>query len=1440
MSVILTLTLGCTNPTSPNFDPWAFFDDGSCLPGTLIKLEVKATGPWGAYEVEGPGLYYTAALMSFNDMRLAHEDDLHTIYFTSWQQAAYTGDPTSVFRFDLCCVYFIVVVSFAAKMLCVTFIEVQLHGTIAASMSDISNQCTTAFQYLNYTSFNVSESHLETIRPAGPGCTQPHFINFSPFATKEDKSCIEGQFIQIDIDAASDSDLTTDWFGHGVVSIQQPQLLGGHPLIPNQKFPSVNISTQMGIHTMPGVHSVQIFGLANVRIALVETGDVLLNTDNRHLSLQNDDHGFSSTAGNSLFYFSVPEKMINRHVVSDDGGVIGSTDAGSIILRAGALESPTVVGIEVSEIKPTAAETLLGGGDLNSPQGSWILMGKIFQVMPLSLRLASPVTFMIPYDQKNHLTSPESSEMVVLRASDANGADWRVLPGASFIAGRAFVDIDAFGMFTVAARSKVLMVTPLRFPLNGGVPITLTSIDFHNTQRTDSASSRFCRIGSSFQGANAIDDHEEQGKTWVCASPAIIKAGFLNVELVDAGSLQTSMSDLRVLFTSSVAIKAIFPVFIPSKGGVIATVSGKELGYASRLWEVSRVGDNSGPAARMLDELECPYDQGRQLPAFLISSVLAICEIHNDIDLETAKITQIQLAPGFTSESDHFSYRRSIIDMMSNLEVELKFADVHHSALHGIDGVLRINLISKGDTVHRVNHELIYLDPIFRCSFGTVTVIPSLGKHDSITCISPANQDVAPIHRIAATRSRRSLISQRRLLLVGAPGEQPAVISTFREPSISCASGSLKSLAHGRPMDRGTSPTDFSQTLEQRAADPRHGTPHMGIDSSFPPLYPRPGTTLFDQLDHRIQVGFVMATLLVYDRHFSPTKNVSHDEPLTISYGGSSPALISSVGGGVCGTGGGGILWVAGTNLMQRERSNLWGYRSEAQDDFHQLNCEFGLVDSLGKTSHYQARRHAPAVHRFTGKIESPTYRRVAHVVSSALISCEPPASSNLEDANPSYNTAADKPSMRFSDSVRAAYIRLASGDVTVGSTSLAVKLVQVSVLERVVVTEGHETINLTWDAPELTMKMGLSLSIITCAFGTIAPVSLLLNGQSGGVCMVPVHAGKSNCAHPHIWLHLPNTGRVVAPPMLSDSIRCCTKSRSHQYGCSSPSREGPRDAEGPRDVVHTQHRYIGSKAIGEHILSRKKSSFQTVVDDFGAWRMCALGNTSIHYSRITNLQAPIIMKATPSHISSIGTTLLRIFGSNFFTQHDHDGSYTLSCVIESYYVDAVVVSSAVAVCEAPFPDPQAVILSDVDIPKSLGTYGKGDLHLSPSSWRSFSASPRKMMVHISVARYTRQQSYVRGIRSGIASMPQVTSVAPSSSAADRGGAVVSVAGNSFSKDTLPTNCAFGTVYVFARVTNTTSAKCISPAHVQRRVSFAFYSDGIRSINAGNLVFNFM
>jgi hypothetical protein len=113
------------------------------------------------------------------------------------------------------------------------------------------------------------------------------------------------------------------------------------------------------------------------------------------------------------------------------------------------------------------------------------------------------------------------------------------------------------------------------------------------------------------------------------------------------------------------------------------------------------------------------------------------------------------------------------------------------------------------------------------------------------------------------------------------------------------------------------------------------------------------------------------------------------------------------------------------------------------------------------------------------------------------------------------------------------------------------------------------------------------------------------------------------------------------------------------------------------------------------------------------------------------------------------------------------------------------------------------------------------------------------MIVDVSVARITNHCANVHGIRSATALMPQVTSIVPSSAAANRGGVVVNVAGDLFTKDTLPTYCAFGTIYVSARVTNTMSAKCISPAHVHRHVSFAFYSNEIRSSSDGRLDFNF-
>ena len=40
-------------------------------------------------------------------------------------------------------------------------------------------------------------------------------------------------------------------------------------------------------------------------------------------------------------YFTVPENAVKQQVVSDAGGVVGNTETGSVVLGAGALETPT-------------------------------------------------------------------------------------------------------------------------------------------------------------------------------------------------------------------------------------------------------------------------------------------------------------------------------------------------------------------------------------------------------------------------------------------------------------------------------------------------------------------------------------------------------------------------------------------------------------------------------------------------------------------------------------------------------------------------------------------------------------------------------------------------------------------------------------------------------------------------------------------------------------------------------------------------------------------------------------------------------------------------------------------------------------------------------------------------------------------------------------------
>ena len=209
---------GCTDPAAPNYNLWAFYEDGSCLGGVRLTLEVKAVGEWGAYQIEGPGLYYDDELAPHLAGGSSFvEDDVHVLTFTASPQVIYT---------------------------------VQLHGALSATLVDAPGQAT-SFTYVNYTSTDATSQYMEAIRPAGAGCTQENFINYSPFAIAEDNSCIEARVVQIEYTSAPGITFPADWFSYGVVEVLHPLLLGGQAAFAPVYFTEANASSQIIVNILP-------------------------------------------------------------------------------------------------------------------------------------------------------------------------------------------------------------------------------------------------------------------------------------------------------------------------------------------------------------------------------------------------------------------------------------------------------------------------------------------------------------------------------------------------------------------------------------------------------------------------------------------------------------------------------------------------------------------------------------------------------------------------------------------------------------------------------------------------------------------------------------------------------------------------------------------------------------------------------------------------------------------------------------------------------------------------------------------------------------------------------------------------------------------------------------------------------------------------------------
>ena len=787
---------GCTDAAAPNYNFWAFYDDGSCLGGVRLTLEVKAVGEWGAYQIEGPGFYYDDELAPHLAGSSIVEDDVHVLTFTAWPQVIYT---------------------------------VQLHGALSATLVDAPGQAT-SFTYVNYTSTDATSQHMEAIRPAGAGCTQENFINYSPFAIGEDNSCIEARVVQIEYTSAPSVTFPADWFSYGVIEVLQPLLLGGQAAFAPVYFTSANTSSQIIVNMLPGKHPIHAFGGAKAQVVLVDNGDVLNNVDGAEDDQQRDTHGFLSTLGDSRVFFVVPETPQTRQVVSTDGGVVGSSETGSVVVGTGALAAPTVIGVAVETIELSAATTLRNDGGAGGQRGAWDVVGKVFQITPHRQRFATPVTVVIPFDEGNQPTGKGNSETVVLRASDERGLDWRVVPGASFVGGKAYVDVDHFSLLAVAARAEVRALTPLQGRVTGGTTVTLDGVDFRGVPISSASGNIFCKFGEHYQKAEFVPSREPRGfgEAVVCAAPVLAKAGFTTVEMHDAGTLLSSNGGWTMLLTAPANVTGLTPASGPAAGGALVTARGTRLSAASDDWSANRAGDAGGSGSRNFDVIDCSFghddarirrrgDVGDDAPSvsttisggsfaagYAISSAVAVCEAPAASPHAASAQVRVRLSNDDDAAASFvlFRYRSALVHPAAN---DLGGAGVRR-LVGGDEGGSVVDVgfipgavgdgggsggVGFGSGGGGGGTQTGPFAPTMRCMFGTISVAlrTAAGRGEGLHCVAPARSG---LKRHITTNNEAFNSGESRLrdldgyssaevpvLVTGAPGEPSVHVANF-------------------------------------------------------------------------------------------------------------------------------------------------------------------------------------------------------------------------------------------------------------------------------------------------------------------------------------------------------------------------------------------------------------------------------------------------------------------------------------------------------------------------------------------------------------------------------------------------------------------------------------------------------------------------------------
>ena len=585
---------GCRDPLAANHNPFATVDDGSCVSPFTVEYTVRALGQFGYYSVEGPGIFVDDKLLPLPEG--AEADEEHSLQLPLLPGAQY---------------------HFIAS------------GHLNATLTGLQG----GDRIFTYQAENASSVFHTSFFPPAPGCTNSSFINYNPYATSDDGTCIMGHEVRVEVRAAelsaANAAQNNTFFQHGSYVVESPAEGGDSWISPPHMFRAAGEWHNQTLFLPPGEHEVQFYGNVSVRVRLAQAGGAALLDVNatEDSNLFRDEFGyglnaplynFRSRPGRAAFV--VPLGGSEIVALGVRGGQTGrpdpTTGEGALEVPEGAIGAGNIY-VQVRRVD-----------DAHFP-GLPRQMSQIYTYTPHRLKFLKPVTVMLPYfahGVPSH-SSEASGRLMFMRATDARGLDWRAQGGAVFQDGVGYLQTETLGLFGIFAGPEVLAVGPAEASSRGGDTLEVLGTEVAHCFASPAS---LCQLGTAplqYAVAQVAARVEEPGRV-LCEVPTL-RPGFVSVELLNPERYIVSESGVQVLSREPAVPLHVFPdhasVHVPS----LVFVGGRHLHSIAGLHQCHfRSANSSRPVgSRTAAASPGTNDIGSSFaPPHCVSNAVCFCE----------------------------------------------------------------------------------------------------------------------------------------------------------------------------------------------------------------------------------------------------------------------------------------------------------------------------------------------------------------------------------------------------------------------------------------------------------------------------------------------------------------------------------------------------------------------------------------------------------------------------------------------------------------------------------------------------------------------------------------------------------------------------------------------------------------------------------------------